>query len=79
MISKVVNKIRETASIKLIIVVPDLPSKPWYPDLMSLTTGKSMEVGRKLGSIIQHVPHLEEPVIMEDPESLKLKAWLVIR
>ena len=78
-ITKVVNKIRETTSIKLIIVAPDLPSKPWYPDLMGLTTGRSMEVGRKLGSIIQHVPHLEEPVIMEDPESLKLKAWLVIR
>ena len=76
-IPKIVNKIRETQSLLLILIIPDLPSKPWYPDLMELTTGVSTLVGRKPGSVIQHVPHQEEPVLMESPETLKLKAWIV--
>ena len=77
--TRVINKIRETQSIRLIIVAPDLPSKPWFPDLMDLTTGKSLPVGRKLGSVIQHIPLQEEPIVMEEPETLKLKAWLIIK
>ena len=77
--TKVINKIRETKAIRLILVAPDLPSRPWHPDLMDLTTGRSITVGRKQGSIIQHVPHQEEPVIMEDPETLKLKAWIILK
>ena len=77
--TKVINKIREAETIRLIIVAPDLPSKPWYPDLMDLTTGRSMLVGRKKGSVVQHVPHQEAPVVMEDPETLKLKAWIILK
>ena len=76
-ISKVINKIREATSLTLILVAPELPTKPWYPDLMSLTSTKSLRVGKKSGSIIQYVPHQEEPVVMEDPEILKLRAWIV--
>ena len=76
-ITSVINKIRETSSLTMILVAPDLPSKPWYPDLMDLTSTRSIVVGRRAGSIIQHVPHQEEPVVMEEPEILKLRAWLV--
>ena len=77
--TRVVNKIRETDSIRLILIAPDLPSRPWYPDLIALTTGKSLTVGRKVGTIIQYVPHKDSPVTMENPELLKLKAWLVLK
>ena len=76
-ITKVINKIREAQSITLILIAPDLPTKPWYPDLLSLTSSRSLTVGRKTGTIIQHVPHKTEPVQMEDPETLKLRAWIV--
>ena len=76
-LTRVVNKIRETPSICLIIVAPELPSKPWYPDLIALTTNRSLQVGRKHGSVIQHVPHRTTPVVMTDPETLKLKAWII--
>ena len=77
--TRVVNKIRETENIRLILIAPDLPSKPWFPDLVALTTGRSIPVGRKAGSIIQFVPHLQDPVLMEDPEILRLKAWIILK
>ena len=76
-ITKVINKIRETPSLCMILITPQLPLKPWYADLLTLTSKRSMKVGRKMGSIIQHVPHRMEPVVMEQPENLALRAWIV--
>ena len=76
-IPKVIEKIRQTQNVTLIIIAPHTPLKPWYPDLMSLTTKRSTAVGRSVGSVIQHVPHQEDPVQMEDPSLLRLRAWIV--
>ena len=51
----------------------------WYPDLIDLTTVISLAVGRKEGSVIQNVPHQEEPVKMEGSEFLKLRPWIILK
>jgi len=77
LMTKVISKIRETNSITLILIAPDQPTRAWYPDLLSLTHRRTREVGRRKDTIIQHVPHLEEPITLEEPETLKLKAWII--
>ena len=76
-ITHVINKIKETQHLCMILITPHLPLKPWYADLLTVATSRSLKVGRKAGSIIQHVPHKEEPVIMENPETLALRAWII--
>ena len=75
--TKVINKIRESDSLTMILITPHAPQKPWYADLLTMATNRSLNVGRKQGSIIQHVPLKEEPVVMENPEILNLRAWII--
>ena len=75
--TKVISKIKEVEKLTMILIAPDLQGKPWYPDLLSMTASRTLQIGKKQGSIIQHVPHLEMPVTMEEPEILKLRAWII--
>ena len=79
LMTKVINKIREAQSLQMILITPHLPLKPWYADLLTLASSRSTKVGRKQGTIVQHVPLSTDPVVMEDPEMLNLRAWVIIR
>ena len=56
--------------------IETLVSRSDGPDVREIPVSGQKEGA---GSVIQHVPLKEEPVIMEEPETLKLKAWLVIK
>ena len=72
LLGKVLKKAREERP-SLILIAPNWPSRPWYPDLLELSHIPPLKLEVRRNSVVQPrsgIPHA-------DPQKLNLHAWLL--
>ena len=76
-IQMVLDRIAESTDTKVILIAPDQPLRPWYPDLIQMRESGPWVLPLDKWPLRQKVPGIRGWVLQENPQLWNLAAWLV--
>ena len=75
--AQVLRMIEASHGTRFILIAPDLPVRPWYPELRRLAAQGPRELPLQRWPLRQRVPGVRGWVHHQQPEVLKLAGWLL--